>query len=240
MDEKMNVNGGDGQALQLIAGLDCGPGELMEFAKVAADTGMNALRGEVYKEKRSGEQMLDLCAMEELAEAGHELGLPVMARITSYGDMERAARLLDVIDIPASDWKIGKHPQVADSLIMMSNGGGRSFLMSAQKLKQHRNGSGGLLLCESVVLTPAYVGRELETDNLAKARESGLPLYVDISPCGNSDTAAYIGGVMRTEYGARGLLVNVYDGGGPGGREGMHVSELGKFVTDLDRYLRYR
>jgi 3-deoxy-D-arabino-heptulosonate 7-phosphate (DAHP) synthase len=233
---------GDERVLQLIAGLQCQPCEIMDMAKKAADGGMNVLRGDVYREGRWGGFSMDLGAMEKLAEAGYELDIPVIARIRSYGDMERAARLLDMIELNPADWKIGKHPQSSESLIVLRNeGSSGSWLESAEKLRTQRNGSGGLILCESIVLEPAQVGMNLEAGGVMKARESGLPVYVDISPCKNSDTAAYVGKTMCFDYGARGLLLNVYNGSGSvnNGHGGIHVGDVGKFVSSMGRYIDF-
>jgi 3-deoxy-7-phosphoheptulonate synthase len=209
-----------GRELALIAGPCSVEGRemLLVTARAVRAAGATALRGGAYKPRTSPHafQGLGEPALEMLAEARAETGLPVVTEVMDPRQVEMVARVADVLQIGTRN--MNNYPLLVEAgrtgrPVLLKRGFSSrvdEFLLAAEYVTAQ--GNPHVILCERGIRTFETAARntlDVTAVPVIKAR-TGLPVIVDPSHAGGrADLVAPLA-FAAVAAGADGLMVEVH------------------------------
>lgn len=209
-----------GQALAIIAGPCSVEGREMlnETACAVRRSGASALRGGAYKPRTSPHSFQGMgdAALELLAEARVESGLPVVSEVTDPRHVERMAAVVDVLQIGARSMQnyallaeVGR-TRVPILLKRGLSATIQELLHAAEHIRVQGNES--IILCERGIRTFEPSTRNtLDVSAVAVLkRETHLPVIVDPSHAAGIASLVTPLALAAIAAGADGLLVEVH------------------------------
>jgi len=193
--------------------------QILETARQAREAGAALLRGGAYKPRTSPYdfQGLGEAALELLALAREETGLPIVTEVMDSEDVPLVARYADMLQIGArsmSSFGLLRKAAATGKPILLKRGyqaSVREWLLSAEYLLAA--GNGHVVLCERGVRThdAEFTRNTLDLASIALAhQETHLPVIADPSHgTGRADLVPVMSRAAVTA-GADGLLLEVH------------------------------
>lgn len=228
-----------GQALTIIAGPCSVEGREMinETACAVRRLGATALRGGAYKPRTSPHSFQGMgdAALELLAEARMESGLPVVSEVTDPRHVERMAAVVDVLQIGARSMQnyallaeVGR-TRVPVLLKRGLSATIQELLHAAEHIRVQGNES--IILCERGIRTFEPSTRNtLDVSAVAVLkRETHLPVIVDPSHAAGIAPLVTPLALAAIAAGADGLLVEVHPNPSRALSDGEQSLDLGTF-----------
>jgi 3-deoxy-7-phosphoheptulonate synthase len=209
-----------GRGFTLIAG-PCAvesEAQLFDTARAVGQYGCHGLRGGIFKPRTSpySFQGLGLDALPLLAEAGRQVGAPVVTEVMGVDEVDPVARTGAVLQIGArnmQNFRLLSAAAETENTILLKRGGGariEELLLAAEYILAGGNES--VILCERGIRT--FDGTNRNTLDLGGVaylkRETHLPVLVD--PSHGTGRRALILPMARAAAacGADGLIVEVH------------------------------
>jgi len=209
-----------GRSLVIIAGPCSVEGRemLLDTARAVRSAGANALRGGAYKPRTSpyAFQGMGPPALELLAEARSETGLPVVTEVMDPRQVDGVAAIADVIQIGARNMQnfsllaeVGEHR----TPVLLKRGPSatvKELLMAAEYILAR--GNRDVILCERGIRTFETATRntlDVSAIPVLKA-ETYLPVLVDPSHAGGRSSLVAPLAFAGIAAGADGLIVEVH------------------------------
>jgi 3-deoxy-7-phosphoheptulonate synthase len=209
-----------GQALAIIAG-PCsveGPEMIVETARAVRASGAHALRGGAFKPRTSpyAFQGLGLPALEMLAEARADTGLPIVTEVMDPRQVEAVAQVADCLQIGArnmQNFSLLSEVGRTDRPVLLKRGLSatvQELLMAAEYVLAQ--GNHRVILCERGIRT--YETATRNTLDIAAVpvlkSETHLPVIVDPSHAGGRASLVAPLAYAAVAAGADGLIVEVH------------------------------
>ncbi len=192
--------------------------QIMETAKIVAESGGVMLRGGAYKPRTSpyAFQGLGTEGLEYLKEAGERFGMPVISEIVSPSQAEVMRDLVDVFQIGArnmQNFELLKTVGGEHRPVMLKRGLSATieeWLMAAEYLLAH--GAEDVILCERGIRTfETYTRNSLDISSIPVVKKlSHLPVFVDPSHATGLREKVLPVGLAAVAAGADGLIVEVH------------------------------
>jgi len=193
--------------------------QVLRIARHVASCGATALRGGIFKPRTNpySFQGHGLAALEWLAAAGRDVGLPIVTEVMAVDQVEGVAALSDVLQIGARNMQnfdllraVGR----AGRPVLLKRGAGATtdeWLGAAEYVMA--SGEERVILCERGIRTFETSTRNtLDLGGMLAVRHlTHLPLMVD--PSHAAGRADLVEGLARAAWaaGADGLIVEVHD-----------------------------
>ncbi|HHM24298.1 MAG TPA: 3-deoxy-7-phosphoheptulonate synthase [Bacteroidetes bacterium] len=192
--------------------------QLLETAHFVKEHGADMLRGGAFKPRTSpySFQGLGLRALEYLAEAKEEVGLPVITEVLSPQDVQLVAQYVDVVQVGARNMQnfsllraVGqiRKPVLLKRGLMATI---EEFLLAAEYVMNE--GNPDVILCERGIRTfETYTRNTLDLSAVAFIKQlSHLPIIVD--PSHATGKSALVPPLARAALavGADGVMVEVH------------------------------
>ncbi|MDD5468247.1 MAG: 3-deoxy-7-phosphoheptulonate synthase [Anaerolineales bacterium] len=192
--------------------------QLLEAAHAVKEAGAHALRGGAFKPRTSpytfqglGEDALDI-----LAEARQETGLPVVTEVMSPEQVPLVARYADVLQIGARNMQNyallhaageSQHPVLLKRGMMATI---EELLMAAEYILSH--GNRRVILCERGIRTFESATRNTTDINAFPVLKELTHLPVILDPSHSTGNWEYVASIARAGIaaGADGLIVEVH------------------------------
>jgi len=193
--------------------------QIRAIASGVAASGARMLRGGAFKPRTSpyGFQGLGAIALELLASAGEDAGLPTVSEVLGPEDVELASRYVDVLQIGARNMQNSRLLAACGRQgkpVLLKRGPMATideFLNAAEYIVTH--GNPRVILCERGIRTFETATRNtLDVSAVPVLRErSHLPVVVD--PSHAAGKREWVASLARAAVaaGADGLLVEVHD-----------------------------
>jgi 3-deoxy-7-phosphoheptulonate synthase len=228
-----------GQALTIIAGPCSVEGREMinETACAVRRLGASALRGGAYKPRTSPHSFQGMgdAALELLAEARMESGLPVVSEVTDPRHVERMASVVDVLQIGArsmQNYALLAEVGRARVPVLLKRGLSatiQELLHAAEHIRVQGNES--IILCERGIRTFEPSTRNtLDVSAVAVLkRETHLPVIVDPSHAAGIAPLVTPLALAAIAVGADGLLIEVHPNPARALSDGDQSLDLGTF-----------
>lgn len=209
-----------GQALAIIAG-PCsveGPEMIVETARAVRSAGAHALRGGAFKPRTSpyAFQGLGSAALEMLAEARADTGLPVVTEVMDPRQVEPVAEVADCLQIGArnmQNFSLLSEVGRTNRPVLLKRGLSatiQELLMAAEYVLAQ--GNHRVILCERGIRT--YETATRNTLDIAAVpvlkSETHLPVIVDPSHAGGRSSLVAPLAYAAIAAGADGLIVEVH------------------------------
>jgi len=246
-----------GRQIQVIAG-PCAvesKEQLFQTAWAVKESGAAFLRGGAFKPRTSpySFQGLGEKALQYLAEAGKETGLPVVTEVMDARDVELVASYADILQIGArnmQNYSLLKEAAAAGKPILLKRGQAamlEEWLMAAEYFLH--GGNDQVILCERGIRTfEPYTRYTLDLSAVPALKTlSRLPVFVD--PSHGTGRAELVGPMAKAALaaGADGLILEVHPCPAQAASDGRQsltleefavlMEELRKLVAALNRQL---
>jgi 3-deoxy-7-phosphoheptulonate synthase len=246
-----------GRALMIIAGPCAVEGEemLLDIARAVRSDGANVLRGGAYKPRTSPYSFrgLGVQALELLAEARRETGLPIVTEVLDPRDVELVAEHADILQIGARNMQnyalLAEVGQMKRPVLLKRGFSATidELLMAAEHVMT--NGNENVILCERGIRTfESKTRNTLDVSSVPVLHaETHLPVIVDPShAAGRADLIAPLA-YAAIAAGADGLMIEVHPDPATARSDGEQslsldaftalMVRLGRFAAAADRFL---
>jgi 3-deoxy-7-phosphoheptulonate synthase len=225
--------------------------QLFDTARLVSREGANMLRGGAYKPRTSpyAFQGLGESALQLLAEAREETGMPIVSEMTDPGQMELFERYVDMIQIGSRNmhnFVLLRAAGQGRKPVLLKRGFGATideWLMAAEYVLSA--GNSNVILCERGIRTFEPATRNtLDLSAVPVLREmTHLPIMVD--PSHGTGRRSLVGpmALAAAAVGADGLLIEVHPDpphARSDGDQSLSFPEFGALMDELRRleYLR--
>ncbi len=192
--------------------------QILETAHFVKDCGADLLRGGAFKPRTSpySFQGLGLRALEYLAEAKEETGLPIVTEVLSPQDVQLVAQYVDVIQVGARNMQNFSLLRAVGQMrkpILLKRGMMATieeFLLAAEYIMNE--GNKNVILCERGIRTfETYTRNTLDISAVALIKQlSHLPILVDPSHATGKRTLVAPLARAAVAVGADGVIVEVH------------------------------
>jgi len=218
--------------------------QIRDTARSVQAAGADMLRGGAYKPRTSPYEFqgLGTKALEWLAEARAESGLPIVTEVLSVEDVERVAECADLIQVGArnmQNYPLLRRLSTISKPVLLKRGASatiQEWLLAAEYLLA--GGNPNVVLCERGIRTFETATRNtLDLAGVALVKElSHLPVIVD--PSHGTGMRSLVGPASRAALavGADGLLIEVHphpDQAWCDGAQSLDVPSFAALMRDL-------
>ncbi len=218
--------------------------QIRETARRVRAAGADMLRGGAYKPRTSPYEFqgLGAKALEWLAEARAESGLPIVTEVLSVEDVDRVAECGDLIQVGArnmQNYPLLRRLSTISKPVLLKRGASatiQEWLLAAEHLLA--GGNPNVVLCERGIRTFETATRNtLDLAGVALVKElSHLPVIVD--PSHGTGMRSLVGPASRAALavGADGLLIEVHshpDRAWSDAAQTLDVPSFAALVADL-------
>jgi 3-deoxy-7-phosphoheptulonate synthase len=220
--------------------------QIRETARRVRAAGADMLRGGAYKPRTSPYEFQGLGpkALEWLAEASAESGLPIVTEALSVEEVERVAECADLVQVGArnmQNYALLRKLSTISKPVLLKRGASatiQEWLLAAEYLLA--GGNSNVVLCERGIRTFETATRNtLDLAGVALVKElSHLPVIVD--PSHGTGLRSLVGPASRAALavGADGLLIEVHphpDRAWSDAAQSLDVPSFAALMCDLRR-----
>jgi 3-deoxy-7-phosphoheptulonate synthase len=217
--------------------------QLLTTARAVKAAGGRLLRGGAYKPRTSPYSFrgLGALALEYLAEARAETGLPIVTEVLSPGDVEQVAAVADVLQVGtrnAQNYSLLEAVGEAGRPVLLKRGLSNTieeWLLSAEYIVSHGNAE--VILCERGIRTFETATRntlDLSAVPLIHSL-SHLPVLVDPSHATGHRHLVPSMALAALAAGADGLLIEVHPNPDEALSDGAQSLTLDQFTALMDQ-----